>query len=203
VYGAYPSGYAPYTERCVELIQTYLNSNNQGKYRLEVGGKFILYDKESKKINIVTNSRFLYKWALLFLTFGILVTIGVLIMTPAWPISLRGPLLLVPFTYFAFWAHKYYRKATRIENLIVDISNRNLEISTLEEYHFSQITHLFITMLPSKDMDSPNSYQLNVLFSDENELMLCSTENFQRLKQAAKFLSVKMGVKLKEEIDPA
>jgi hypothetical protein len=174
------------------------------EFILEVGGKIIHQKAGSEHILITTNSRYYKKWALFSLLGGAAFSAWLFKVSSGSFSSDYAVVIGAPFLLFSFVALTYYRRAIRIKKFIIDLSNQTIITTSNIHIPFDQVSLFFITSLPTAQPNSTyDSYQLNLLLTNNDECLLITSDSYEFIERAAIFLSDKTNITLKEGIEPA
>ena len=173
---------------------------SRATFLLRVGGKIISQESKNGPISIHTNPSFNKSWGIAIILFGLVISSYLFAIVKGefdWFFFL---ILSLPLLLFVGLGIGYFRKAKNTVNLSFNLHEQTFYFSEQKGIPFSKISAFTFSETQSTLNSFHPSYQLNILFRNNKEVPLLTTDIRNEILEAAKFLGSKTDINVVEDL---
>lgn len=169
-------------------------------FTLQVGGKIICQGSNSHEIFIKNNVSYNKRWGIMSIIFGAFFSIMLFAISSGEFSWFYVIVVLAPFCLFGLLGLAYINKANSTVKLCFDIKKRLFVYWQDKSIPFDKISSFTFSEVQTA-MDNPSSFQLNILFSNQKEVMLLTSDRIEEIIDAKEFLTSKTKIKFTQSTE--
>lgn len=175
-------------------------SSISAPFKLQVGGEIISQDSNSHQILIENNSSYNERWGIMSIIFGAVFSVLLFAISSGEFSWFYVIVVSAPFCLFGLLGLAYINRSKSTVKLRFDIEKRLFVYSQDKSIPFDKISSFTFSEVQTA-MDYASSFQLNILFSNQKEVLLLTSDQIGEIIEAKEFLTSKTKIKFTENIE--